>query len=152
MYENEMEIPVKKFKYIAAFFIIIVVISLVVYKQKSSNLHPAIFFPKEVMVLIQQRELAKKVNDFSLTPMGRAIRNIDFEGIARDVGMAEDRVSFIHKVETDLPKLMSNPLFSEVFGNEVMIGIIEEKRKNNVDPLKDMGNNILVVARPRHGT
>ncbi len=142
----------KKFKYIAAVFILIVVISLIVHKQKSSNLNPAIFFPEEVMVLIQQRELSKKINDFSLTPMGKAIRSIDFEGIARDVGMAEDRVSLIHKVETDLPMLTSHPLFSEVFGNEVMIGVIEEKRNKNVDPLKDMGNNILVVARPRHGT
>ncbi|MFN2355453.1 MAG: hypothetical protein ABR512_13150, partial [Desulfopila sp.] len=54
------------------------------------DLSPEIFLPRDTIVYIHQEKLAPWLNGFMESPMGQALRSVNFVEVALDVGMSLD--------------------------------------------------------------
>ncbi len=120
--------------------------------QKSgiTGLNPAGFLPEDVLVVIEQKNLYKKIQKFKESRLGKVLREIDYVQIAVDIGLPEEEVAFIRDLQDNTGNFIESPIFSELFGEEVICAFLQPKT-NVLDELeRNLENSLVLIARPKH--
>ncbi len=129
-----------------------VVILLIAYFQKErvAGLQPALLLPKDTLVVIEQKRLQQKIDQFNSSRLGKAFRGINYTQIASDLGLQEEEIEIIKDIQNNSSEFMNSPIFTEIFGEDVTCAIINPHGVVVTDPEKTLKETLLFIAKPKH--
>lgn len=109
------------------------------------------FIPDDVLAVVTQYELEKRIDEFKTSPLGTALDNLEYELIARELNIpAEDLESFL-EAKQQAENVTDNSLFKALFGAEVTCALMPFTYRSNVPMQEQLLDNLLIISRPKHG-
>lgn len=113
------------------------------------DLSPSVFLPQDTIVYVHQKNLAPWLNGFMETPMGQALRSVNFVEVALDVGMSLDHVESLRTVQ-DFFHSSSFPLVLQTFlKDDVTLALFNQETEGGYK--KFLLKNLMVVAKVEQG-
>jgi len=109
------------------------------------------FLPEEVLLVVEQRDLGRLLEEFKGSRLGRALTAIDYVQVAADLGMATQEVDKITGVSKKMSDFLNSPGFQEFFGREFTLALLPVADVATATPEKTAAASLLFISRPSHG-
>jgi hypothetical protein len=108
------------------------------------------FLPGEILLIVEQQDLGRLLEDSTNSRLGQTISKIDYLKVASELGMAQDELTRIKGVGKQLRDFFNSPIFNEFFGNEFTFAVLPVAPANLANPEKSVTGSLLFISRPRH--
>ena len=139
-------------KYIFATLLILCCVGLFFFlkSDRIKTVQAADVLPADVMVYAEQHEFVKIYQEFAGSRLGRVLSRIDYVDITTQLGgdkkIATDALSLWQEIDT----LINEPGFDQLLGKEFSLALFPMPGLSLEDPLKNLEERLLLIARPRH--
>ena len=108
------------------------------------------FLPVDILVTVEQRDLGKLMDDFTDSPLGRAVAGLDYVKMATDLELSPEEIAQIREGRKQLEQFLGSQVFKEFFGRQFTLALLPFPEPVLDAPAKMMANSLLFIARPRH--
>ena len=118
--------------------------------ERIKAVQAADILPADVMVYAEQRDFVKMYKDFAGSRLGRVLSRIDYVDIAIELDGDDDLVRDALRLWQEIHKLINEPGFDQLLGKEFSLAFFPMPGFSIEDPLKNLEERLLLIARPRH--
>jgi len=118
--------------------------------ERIKAVQAADILPADVMVYAEQRDFVKMYKDFAGSRLGRVLSRIDYVDIAIELDGDDDLVRDALRLWQEIHKLINEPGFDQLLGKEFSLAFFPMPGFSREDPLKNLEERLLLIARPRH--
>lgn len=114
------------------------------------DLPPEQFIQQDALVVITQHDLEKRIAEFTESPLGAAVRDIDFTSIAAELHVQDISPELVHTAREQIVETVNDPLFKIIFGRQVSLALVPF----SIDPSRELAaqllEHLLLICRPKH--
>ncbi len=115
----------------------------------SKRIDPARFLDPDALLLINQKHLARRLDDFAATRLGSVLRSIDTAAIAEGLEVPAFRISQIDDGKKALARAVDDPVVRSVLGRDMSVALLPFDY-NVATPLPEqILANLLLICRPK---
>lgn len=116
----------------------------------SQKTAPERFLPTDAIIVLTQHQLEKRVQEFTESPLGRAVGSIDFQAIAEDLNLPGITGEQAISLRGELVRTFNDPLFNIIFGEEVTVALLPFTLDMSLDFKEQILAHSLIICRPKH--
>jgi hypothetical protein len=116
----------------------------------SSRLEPELFIDEEVLLMVTQKDLATRIDEFSSSPLGRTLAEIDFLSLSKELDYESFDGEKIDSLRTTISRTLNDPLVKLLFGKEVTLALYPFRPDNSRSFDQQIYENVLLIGRPKH--
>ena len=109
------------------------------------------FIAQDALIVVTQYDLEHRVEEFKGSPLGVAVAGLEYQLIGRELGLSDDVINRFLEFTHDVAELFDNQLFKTLFGTEATCALYPFTRSGDRGVDEQIMENLLVVARPKHG-
>ncbi len=111
---------------------------------------PESFVDEEALLLVTQTDLEKRIDEFTLSPLGRAVAAIDYREIADELDSPLIDAEKLGSIKQTVQQAIDHPLIKMLFGSEVTIALSPFKPDASSLFEQQLIDNLLIIGRPKH--
>lgn len=109
------------------------------------DLSPEVFLPEDTIVYIHQKKLASWLSGFMETPMGKALRSVNFVEVALDMGLSLDHVESIRTIQDFFYSSGFAHVLQSFVKDDVTLALFNEETERGYK--KFLLKNLMVIAK-----
>ncbi len=111
---------------------------------------PELFVDEQVLLLVTQKDLEKRIDEFTLSPLGRVFAETDFQAIARELETSAIDAEKLASIKKNIQQTLGHPLVKILFGREVSVALSPFQPGATASFEQQILDNLLVIGRPKH--
>lgn len=117
---------------------------------KGAGVDAADFLPSDVLFYGEQTDFTKMYEKFLGSRLGKTLTNLDYNGIAAELGQKGQAVLELDNLRKKLNNYIKDPAFNELLGKEFSVALFPAKSFSADHPAKALEERLLLIAKPRH--
>ena len=118
--------------------------------QQEKGVEAADFLPADVLFYGEQLDFTAMYQEFLESRLGRTLTQIDYTGIAAELGEYGEEIRAIKEGWDTLRGVLAEPGFNELLGKEFSVALFPANSFSAANPAKALEERLLFIARPRH--
>ncbi|MBE0586344.1 MAG: DUF3352 domain-containing protein [Desulfofustis sp.] len=107
------------------------------------------FFDRQTLLVINQKQLARRIDDFTVSRLGSVLRGIDVAAIAEDLEMPASRVKLIADGTTEIAGAAVDPIVRSVLGRDVSVALFPFRYDVTLPLREQLLAHLVLVCRPK---
>lgn len=115
----------------------------------TKRIDPERFLDPDTLLLINQKQLARRIDDFASSRLGSVLHSIDVVGIAADLEMPAARIEQIDKGQKALGRAAGDPIVRSVLGRNMSVALLPFDYDNDVPLTRQILANLVLICRPK---
>lgn len=116
----------------------------------SLKIKPESFVDEEALLLVTQKDLGKRIDEFTASPLGRAFAEINYQQIADELDSSLIDAEKLSSISQTVHQAIEHPLVKILFGREVTIALSPFKPDASSLFEQQIIDNLLIIGRPKH--
>jgi len=117
---------------------------------KATGVDAADFLPSDVLFYGEQTDFTKMYEKFLESRLGKTLTNLDYNGIAAELGQQGQALLELDKFRKKLNTFIKDPAFNELLGKEFSVALFPAKSFSTDNPARALEERLLLIAKPRH--
>jgi len=130
------------------FFLLLFLVSLFP-PDFSKRIDPERFLDPDTLLLINQKHLARRLDDFAATRLGVVLRSIDAIAIAEGLEMPPSRITQIGDGKKALARAAGDPVVRSVFGRDMSVALLPFDYDAALPLSEQLLANLVLICRPK---
>lgn len=110
---------------------------------------PERFLDRQTLLLINQKNLAARLDVFFATKLGRTLTSIDYPGILNDLDVAHEKSELLEQLIHLAAAARHDPMVRSVLGRDLTIVLTPFQLRPEEPLLRQLVEHALVICRPK---
>ncbi|MCB2214588.1 DUF3352 domain-containing protein [Desulfofustis glycolicus] len=115
----------------------------------TKRIDPERFLDPDTLLLINQKQLARRIDDFASSRLGSVLHSIDAVGIAADLEMPAARIAQIDEGQKALGRAADDPIIRSVLGRNMSVALLPFDYDGAVPLTQQILANLVLICRPK---
>jgi hypothetical protein len=135
--------------FVIPLFVLLLLVVTLFSPNLARRVSPERFFDRQTLLVINQKQLARRVDNFTVTRLGSALRGIDAAAVAEDLEMPGYRVKLISDSTTVIADAAVDPIVRSVLGRDVSVALFPFSYDVTLSLREQLLAHLVLVCRPK---